>query len=305
MRERRGRIWRGTRRWLAIASALCVSLALVPAIRPPSTSLAGQEPVQRDPPTLASPSPSGAGELVYLSVNVLLGGLTGGVFQELRGGSFSDGFTRGSLGGSMVYAGKRLSVESFAGAGLLGRQVAAVGSSVVRNASDGRASLAWVVLPLGPLQVHVSPRGADPTRISLDLADTYWIVYGFLSPRLSFRPGWSLSNGAPVFEARDARLAPGGDGVNGLTTGGVIFLSTSRRRTLPHELVHVLQFDFVSRAWTGRLDEWLMDRLPVGGLRTSVHADVSFPAFLWSSSRLLGPEVLEPLEVEARFLDGR
>ncbi len=305
MRERRGPISSGTTRRPAALWAVCLPLVLAPGIGAPATALAGQEPVARDPPTLAAPSASGAGELLYLSVNALLGGLTGGVFQEVRGGSFLDGFTRGSLGGSVVYAGKRLGVESFPGAGLLGRQIAAVGSSVVRNAADGRPNLVTVVLPLGPLQVQFSPTGLEPTRVSLDLADTYWILYGFLSPRLSFRPGWSLSGGAPVFEARDARLAPGGDGVNGLTTGGVIFLSTSRRRALPHEQVHVIQFDFVSRAWTGRLDEWLMDRLPVGGLRSSVQADVSFPAFLWSSSRLLGPEVLEPLEVEARFLDDR
>lgn len=303
MRERGERIPSGAGGWRLVAWALHLSLAL--ALCPSSGMLAGQEPVGRDPPTLAPPSSSAAGELLYLSVNVLLGGLTGGVFQELRGGSFLDGFARGSLGGSSVYAGKRLSVESFAGAGLLGRQVAAVGSSVVRNASEGRPSLASIVLPVGPVHVHLSPTGADPTRISLDLADTYWVVYGLLSPKLSFRPGWSLSNGAPVFEARNARLAPGGDRVNGFTTGGVIFLSTSRRRTLPHEVVHVIQVDFVSQAWTGRLDEWLLDRLPVGGLRSSVHADVTFPAFLWSSSRLFGPEVLEPLEVEARFLDER
>lgn len=43
-------------------------------------------------------SPRWAGQVTALTSNALLGGLTAGIDQELRGGSFKDGFARGALG---------------------------------------------------------------------------------------------------------------------------------------------------------------------------------------------------------------
>lgn len=84
----------------------------------------------------------------------MLGGLTAGIVQRLRGGSFSDGFARGAVGGAVAYAGRRIAAERFDGAGLLGRQVGAVGASVVRNASERRPSLERLFFPAGPLHVY-------------------------------------------------------------------------------------------------------------------------------------------------------
>src|SRR5262245_30296029 len=68
-------------------------------------------------------APSWAAHAAVLTTNMVVGGLTAGLIQELRGGSFKDGFTRGALGGSITYAGKWVSSERFDGAGFLGRQI--------------------------------------------------------------------------------------------------------------------------------------------------------------------------------------
>src|SRR5512133_49653 len=101
--------------------ALCL-LALAPAI------LSAQCLPTPIPPDEAPPCtqryPHWAGELASIGGNALLGGLSAGIMQELRGGSFRSGFTRGALGGTAIYVGKRIDAERFEGAGLLGRQVA-------------------------------------------------------------------------------------------------------------------------------------------------------------------------------------
>ena len=47
-------------------------------------------------------APSWAAHAAVLTTNMVVGGLTAGLIQELRGGSFKDGFTRGALGGSIT-----------------------------------------------------------------------------------------------------------------------------------------------------------------------------------------------------------
>src|SRR5688572_16046106 len=83
-------------------------------------------------------APAWVGDVTFLGANALTSGLSAGLLQRLRGGSFRDGLARGALGGSVKYAGMRVSAQRFDGAGLLGRHVAATGTSMVRNASDAR-----------------------------------------------------------------------------------------------------------------------------------------------------------------------
>src|SRR5512134_3652706 len=142
--------------------------------------------------------PTWAGELASYGANALLGGLSSGIMQELRGGSFRRGFTRGFLGGSVIYVGKRLAVERFEGAGLLGRQIGAVGGSMVRNAGDGEGVLERLYLPLGVarLEVHTPTRRLQLTP---DLTAIGWTVWAITQAELEFDRSASLSAGTPVF----------------------------------------------------------------------------------------------------------
>ncbi len=249
---------------------------------------------------------TGMSEAAFLSINALLGGVTGGGLQALRGGSFGDGFARGSLGGGMVYAGKRLAVESLPGAGFLGRQLAGVGSSVVRNASEGRRSLEEVVLPIGPLRLYVRPSGEELVAPKLDVLDAYWIVYGLVESRVRLDLPESLSAGTPVFRAPELGLRSDGRLVLGVASGGVVFLAAhAGADVVAHEVVHVIQHDFARRAWTGPLDHWLAGHLPWDGFRDRLEFDFVLPALRHGIGRIWDVGTSSPWESEATFLGNK
>ncbi len=264
------------------------------------------------------PAPTSVGDhATVLGVNVALGGVTAGVFQLLRGGSFGKGFLGGSLGGAVVYAGKRVAGQQFDGAGLVGRELAAVGNSLVYNAAEGGPLLERFIVPLGPIPVrlHLTTTGGFGVRPTVDLASAGAIVYGLVAPDVRLDMGRSVSSGAAVF-VRPARLRPPGTVVGGLppseriatTVGSVIFLTITAdgdARVLAHEQVHVLQFDFVLAAWSDRLDAAMWDGVAVFDryLRLNTLATVLGVA----SRTLFLPQDRDglPWEVEARRLAGR
>jgi hypothetical protein len=252
----------------------------------------------------------GLGEVAFLGLNALVGGLTAGLWQELSDGSFEDGLAGGALGGGVVYAGKRLAAESFPGAGFLGRDVAAAGSSIVRNAADARPLLDSLAVPVGPLRLYLTPREPGRPRVEANLRDLYWTAYGLAEDRLDFDPGESLSSGAVVFQA-DRRLLDDDDRpILGAAGGGVVFLSPmpdgQRERSLAHERTHVLQFDFVYHAWFRPLEDHLVGKLPGGGWAGRVDVDAVTPILLWGGD-LLGwvDPFAGPGQAEAEFLEGR
>jgi hypothetical protein len=251
------------------------------------------------------------GDLAAFGGNALVGGLTAGVAQKLRGGSFQDGFARGVLGGGIIYAGKRVAVQRFGGAGLVVRQVAALGTSVVRNAADGRPALQRVMLPLGPLRLYVEPRGAAPVRARLDLMTIAWTVYAAVTPELEWDAGATLSAGAPVFRARDRLIVSDGDSTEaaGKALSGVILLSDIRGidvvSNFAHERVHVLQQDQIFFTWSDPLEEWVVRRLP-GGAVVNRYVDLGLSnVFTAAIAELFGEHDDRPTELEATFLQHR
>lgn len=252
----------------------------------------------------------GPGEIAYLGVNVLVGGLTAGLWQELSGGSFREGFAGGALGGSVQYAGKRLAAESFPGGGFLGRQVASIGTSMVRNTSDARPLLDSLRLAVGPLRLHLSPRTPARPRLEANLHELYWTTYGLAEGRFALDLGKSLSSGTAVFrsdrqllDSRDRRL-------RGATVGGTVFLSpldaATSQHVLAHEMTHVLQLDFLHHAWFGRLEDHLARKLPGRGLVDRVDYDAVFIGLQSTGFALGGRDILNaPLEAEADFLGRR
>lgn len=321
-----GDIGDGRRARLTVRTTLAALIGIV-AFAP---SAAGQCLRGADPANTScvDPAPRWAGEAATLGINVLVGGLTAGVIQHLRGGDFADGFTRGALGGGLVYAGKRVAAERFWGAGLMGRQVAAVGASVTRNAAFARPSLETVVLPLGPLRAVVTRAGSGATlagtgtgagfsvavgglriRPKLDAAAAAWIAYGIAEPELSFDAGESLSAGTPVFRTSGTVMKlSGGTLAAGLTKSGVVMLSdvpafgrTFAQRALRHERVHVIQQDQVFTIWTDPLEDWFASKL--GAERLNGWADANLSTELLE---LLGNLIEDhgdrPWELEAIFL---
>ena len=256
-------------------------------------------------------APRWAGQLTALSANVLLGGVTAGLWQELRGGSFKDGFARGALGGSISYAGKRISARRFDGAGLLGREIAAVGASVVHNAAQARPSFETIVLPIGPVRLHVRPFEKRITHASLDLVATGWMLWAVAEDELALDVDESLSAGTPVFRTDNKliiyslnRLAAGG-----FTPAGVVLQSYVPawgqpfiRRVLAHERVHVAQEDYVYLTTIAPAESWLLHKLP-HGRRIERYIDLNGSTeLLGQLSRLFPKHADRPWELEAIYL---
>lgn len=281
----------------ALAAAL---LALTPAAAR----------AQSDTTLYGARSPAWVAPVSLMAANAVLSGLTAGIAQELSGGSFRDGFTRGALGGAVIYAGKRIAVERFSGAGLLGRQVNSVGASIVRNASDGIGTLDRLVWPVGLARVYWQ-RGPDRSvRVKLDAAALGWTIYGIVEPELEVNLAESFSAGTPVFQTHDKIISFGDDQhAGGVVEAGVIFLSDVRpwgdaflQKAFAHERVHTLQMDHIFLDWVEPNDDRLLNLLP-GGRYLSEWIDVNpSTEIMRGLSRLFDRHRDRPWELEAIYL---
>jgi len=298
----------GTRlaRRALIGGAVAASATLSPA------ALAAQCGARTECPPTARPEHAGvvrwSSELQVVGVNAALGGLTAGVVSKARGGSFFGAFGRGVLGGAGVYAGKRVAAARFAGAGLLGRQMAAVGGSVVRNAADGRAPFARLVLPAGLGRVYVDrTTSATKLRLSADLSTVVTTAYALSRSELRFDLAGSLSAGLPVFGARDGFQGTGWDGRH---VAGVIWVRDAvadrqggivRSQVLAHEVVHAAQNDFAFTVWSLPAEARLARRL-LGPASRYVDLGLQVPAL--GAATLLADYHQRPWEREAHYLSG-
>ncbi len=232
----------------------------------------------------SSPNPAWTGELAVFSGNVLLGGIVAGVAQKTRGGSFSDGFTRGAGAGAGVYAGKRIAAARWPGAGLLGRQVASVGSSVVYNAGQRRVSFDEVALPLGPVRLYFRPRGGGPRlHARVDALAVANLAYAATRPELEWDAGRTLSSGGAVFRAPRHTFRGGGESAHGISLPGAVLLGAVVRTVdddglFAHERVHTLQTDQLFLAVGRPLQDWVASRSrPARKISRWVDLDLAVP----------------------------
>lgn len=255
-------------------------------------------------------APRWSGEVASLGANAFLGAVTAGLIRELHGGSFSDGFVKGALGGVITYAGKRVAAERFDGAGFLGRQIAAIGSSATRNAGADVAVFDRMTLPLGPIWLDVYRGEGRRVAARVDPAALGWIVYGIAESELEFDAGGSLSSGGALFRTKGKLLSFGDDSVHaaGVTNAGVVYIAgveafgpERERRTDAHERIHVLQQDQLAILWTMPLGEWALRKASVP-VPLASHVTANFSTEIM---RLLAPlfdtHEDRPWELEAIF----
>jgi hypothetical protein len=284
----------------ALAAVLAGAVPAAAQVCPPNQPCEG-EPVGHDTDL--------RGHALVLGVNTAVGALTAGLREHARGGSFRRGLVTGAAGGAAMYGGKWLSAEPYWGAGLAGRQVAAVGASVVRNASEGRAPFSQLLLPAGPVRILVSPDDLPGAQVRLDLVGAAVFGWHLASRETRLDPGSSLSAGTPVFWTELARQ-PGWHGNN---TAGVILLHDrpagapatpfTRETVFAHERIHLLQYDFALHAWSAPFEARLLRRVP-GGATIARHVDLG----LIIVPLALLNRVIEyddrPWEREAHFFSG-
>ena len=198
-----------------------------------------------------------ADDVAVLGANAVIGGAAAAVTAWIGGRDVGDAFLAGAFGGGVAYAGKRVAVQEFDGAGLLGRQLSAVGGSVMANGARGAGWLDEVWLPLGPLWVRATP--GDGSRMRLDASEVGLLAWAASQDALELDTGASLSNGAFVFRSPDHYIRLDDRTVGGFAATGVMVLGPSSlapNELRRHELVHVLQQDLLIAA--GRpLERWL------------------------------------------------
>lgn len=263
-------------------------------------------------PERVSAQATASRELVIAGANALLGGFTSGVVSWVRGGSFLEGLGAGALGGSVQYVGKRVSTSALPGAGLAGGVVGAVGSSMVRNGAAGRGWLDRLIIPVGPVMVDwrtAADSGGVTARLHLGRA----IFLGRLivDDDLELNVAETLSAGAPVFGAR-GRVIEGesGRGIGGVELWGTIALSDGNLmptidfgRLLAHERVHLVQDAFLNIAWADPVEDWLLERIPYGGV-VGRYVDVGGIYMVIAGLMILAlPYESRPWEDEAAYLE--
>jgi hypothetical protein len=245
---------------------------------------------------------------VILGVNAAVGGVTAGVRQRARGGSFWRGFAAGAAGGGLVYTGKWLSAEGFWGAGLAGRQVAAVGASVIRNASEELPLLDHLMLPVGPVRVYVDRSSGLQTHVKLDLASAGVMAFRMASPDARLDASASISTGAPVFVTETVPY-PSWQGNN---SAGVILLrdqgtddmaSIRKEMVFAHERIHLLQYDHLLHTLSTPVERRLLRRLPGGDWLTR-HVDIGLIVVPVLILNQFIPYDDRPWEREAHILSG-
>jgi hypothetical protein len=255
--------------------------------------------------------PSWVGTFEIATGNVLLGALTGGISQKLRGRSFEDGFTRGALGGLIMYGGKRITAKRFDGAGVLGREFAAVGESVIRNAGDAQPMFGRLILPFGPLRFYVTPRKLSASRIRVDVISLGWTIYGIAEPKLFFDAGQSLSAGGAVFRTHNRYLRLKGDTIDagGVAIAGNVLVGdipsfgrAALLRDLAHERVHTVQADAIFATMIDPLQAKLLPRVPLGAT-IDRYIDLNFSTdIIGVLSRFIPRHDARPWELEAEYL---
>lgn len=263
--------------------------------------LSGEAYAQLCPATGCTFSPSAAsrrsdGHLVSLGANVVIGGLTGGIGNNVRGGSFWRGFVVGAGGGAILYGGKRISGGRFRGAGFLGRETSALGTSIVANAAAKRGAFERLVIPIGPTRLYLNRVPEGTSRLKVDLPATVAAFYFGVHPDVGLDLTRSASAGAPVFVARPDALSTATEMV------GVIRLpSGTDAHTQAHEQIHVAQTDFTFLAWSEPLEQRLFSKHNATR-RFQQYFDLRLDGLLLLGLNAVIPHSSRPWEREAEFL---
>jgi hypothetical protein len=203
-----------------------------------------------------------------LAINGAIGSAIAATHAVIRGRDPWKALVTGFGGGAIMGAGKQFAASRFFGAGLLGRQLSAVGVGVVeRTARDTMVFRST----LGPLTLEVRPKAEDRVRPRINVVNAATLVIYALQRDVRLDMKGTISTGAPVFRLPIERMQFEGGTAEGFQHTGVILIAEDlaadtrhRRLILAHETVHLLQEDALSYLVTLPVEHALVRRLPLG-----------------------------------------
>jgi hypothetical protein len=244
-----------------------LGIAGLGAVMPLSAALAQREPGVEPPPSFVS-TLTGRERAAHLAINGALGGFSAAMFALARGKNPWRAALVGFGGGVTMGAGKHIAGQRFDGAGLIGRQFAALGTSFVRSASEDTTVL---MLPVGPMTFEIRPRAVDRVRPRVNLVATTTLLYYVIRADTRFDLGATVSAGAPVFRFPTETVSTRDGIIFGRMDFGTIVLGAKpalideqRRMTLPHESIHVVQYDFLEQALSLPPERAILRKLGLG-----------------------------------------
>src|SRR4051812_1284356 len=151
--------------------------------------------------------------------NVVVGATVAALGQLGNRRKMAKAALKGATAGAVVFTGKWIVAQNNTSTRLLGRELAAFGSSGVRNAAADHGLTEFMTLAYGPVRFHMKTSGDRYLRVKLDLASSVEIVRALRSSDLSFDTRRSWVSGVPIFEIDPAKKT--GD-VGGSHEGGVV-----------------------------------------------------------------------------------
>ncbi len=245
---------------------LLVGVATAATLMPLTEAIAQREPAQEPLPQLSHLS--GRDRTAHLAINGALGGFSAAMFALARGENPWRAALMGFGGGVAMGAGKQIAGRRFDGAGLIGRQLAAFGTSMVRSASEDTMV---VILPVGPMTFEVRPGAADRVRPRVNVVGTAAVLYYVIRDDTRLDVSATFSTGAPVFRFPTETVSTRDGIIFGRMDFGTIVLGRTpavqdeqRRMTLPHESIHVVQYDFLEQALSLPIERAILRRIGVG-----------------------------------------
>jgi hypothetical protein len=249
-----------------VRRTLLVGVATAATLMPLTEAIAQREPAQEPLPQLSHLS--GRDRTAHLAINGALGGFSAAMFALARGKNPWRAALMGFGGGVAMGAGKQIAGRRFDGAGLIGRQLAAFGTSMVRSASEDTMV---VILPVGPMTFEVRPGAADRVRPRVNVVGTAAVLYYVIRDDTRLDVSATFSTGAPVFRFPTETVSTRDGIIFGRMDFGTIVLGRTpavqdeqRRMTLPHESIHVVQYDFLEQALSLPIERAILRRIGVG-----------------------------------------
>src|SRR5258706_6848394 len=235
------------------------------------------------------------------AINAVIGALTGVVWATIRDSQRLKGAEQGLVGGVLMSVGRQTAASPFNGSGFLGREVSAVGVSLITSAGQRSTTFTF---PVGPVSLEYGEHEYDwrvnVTEFLLTIGMTFY-------PSTRLDVGKSLSSGVPVFRIRRTDFGKSGDvDLTAAQLAGTVLLSrnafdplTGKADVIYHENVHVLQEDYFEEAITLPTERAVIRPLPFGR-RFLKHLDLGVlgPVLGGLISRLI-PYRSRPWEREA------
>ena len=235
--------------------------------------------------------------------NVAIGGTIAAFRAHIAGRNAWSAFKTGAVGGGVHFLGKEIGVGRWAPSGVLGSVVAATGTSIIANASEGRAAFSELSVPVSAVRLRFTPAAQSKFHASLNVFYAGLLVRDAIRPGLRFQWGHSAYAASPVF-LTDKRIKMGDVFPGGITDGSNVVITTTlydatEDEVLRHEATHVRQLFLFEETIGLPLERRLRQVIP-GARRIPAWLELGFLPVAASALDQLSPK-RQPLY---RWLDG-